>query len=123
MKDRIREVRHRSGESMKTFGAKIGISAPSVARLESGENNPSEQTVRAICTEYHVNRLWLETGEEPMILEAETADEMIDEKLANGSEFAKALLRVIARMPDDDLAVIERMFSALHDEINKKPGE
>ena len=44
---------------------------------------------------------------------------MIDEKLANGSEFAKALLRVIGSMSDEDLLVVERMFAALQSEMKK----
>lgn len=62
MNKRIFEVRQSASLSMRAFGERIGISGPSVARLESGENNPSEQTIRAICSEFHVNRAWLESG-------------------------------------------------------------
>lgn len=62
MNNRIREVRQHEHLSMKSFGDRIGISSPSVSRIESGENNPSEQTIRAICSEFHVSRLWLEQG-------------------------------------------------------------
>lgn len=61
--ERIKQIRKAQNLSMKAFGEKIGISSPSVARIESGENNPSEQTIRAICSEFNVNREWLETGE------------------------------------------------------------
>ncbi len=62
MNKRIFEVRQSASLSMRAFGERIGISGPSVARLESGENNPSEQTIRAICSEFHINRAWLEDG-------------------------------------------------------------
>jgi transcriptional regulator with XRE-family HTH domain len=62
MNKRIFEVRQSASLSMRAFGDRIGISGPSVARIESGENNPSEQTIRAICQEFNVNRDWLVDG-------------------------------------------------------------
>lgn len=78
MNDRIKAVRKMQSLSMKAFGEHIGISAPSVARLESGENNPSEQTVRAICSEFNVNRHWLETGEGEMYVSRPLLPELVD---------------------------------------------
>lgn len=66
MKERIKQVRERANLSQRAFAQRIGISGPSVARLESGENNPGEQTIRAICSEFGVRREWLELGHEPM---------------------------------------------------------
>lgn len=62
MNNRIREVRQSAGLSMKAFGDRIGISSASVSKIETGINNPSEQTIRAICSEFHISRLWLEQG-------------------------------------------------------------
>lgn len=62
MNKRIYEVRQSASLSMRAFGEKIGISGQSVARLESGENNPSEQTIRAICSEFNISRDWLVDG-------------------------------------------------------------
>lgn len=62
MNNRIREVRQHEHLSMKSFGDRIGISSASVSKIETGINNPSEQTIRAICSEFHVSRLWLEQG-------------------------------------------------------------
>ena len=62
MNNRIREVRQNAGLNMQAFGARLGISSPSVSKIESGINNPSEQTIRAICSEFHVNRDWLVDG-------------------------------------------------------------
>lgn len=75
MHNRIKEVRKQSGLALRPFGAKIGISAPSVLRIEDGTNNPSEQTIRAICSCFNVNRHWLETGEGEMYV-AKNEDEL-----------------------------------------------
>ncbi len=62
MNNRIREVRKHAGLSMQAFGEKLGVSSPSVSKIEAGINNPSEQTIRAICSEFNVNRDWLVDG-------------------------------------------------------------
>lgn len=66
MNDRIKQIRELNKLSQRAFANRIGISGPSVARLESGENNPGEQTIRAICSEFGIRREWLELGHEPM---------------------------------------------------------
>lgn len=62
MKDRIKEIRQDNKLSMDKFGERIGITKASVSRIESGENNPSEQTIILICREFGVNEEWLRTG-------------------------------------------------------------
>ena len=63
MGERIREIRKALGMTLEQFGERIGISAQSVSRIETGINNPSEQTIRAIIREFDVNEYWLRTGE------------------------------------------------------------
>ena len=121
---RIRFVRQNlpGRVNMEKFGAMLGgISAPAINSYELNNVVPSTSTIALICREFNISRVWLETGEEPMSIAPETPDEFVDEKLASGSEFAKALLRVIARMPDEDLQAVERLFSALRDEMKKSP--
>ena len=100
--ERIAYVRKESAKSQRIFGEMIGISGPSVARLETGENNPSEQTIRAICKEFNVNRRWLETGEGDPYVPAEPADalaEEIAEIMKGESPMAQAIMTSLAAMP------------------------
>lgn len=60
--NRIKEVRKESKLTQSEFGGKIGISLSGVSSLEIGKNTPSEQTIRAICSEFNVNRDWLVDG-------------------------------------------------------------
>lgn len=62
---RIKEIRTGANLSMRAFAERIGISSSAVALIETGKNNPSEQTIRAICSEFGIFREWLETGEGP----------------------------------------------------------
>ena len=53
---RIKKVRMKAELTQPAFGEVLGISKAAVQKLESGENNPSEQTIRAICEKFGVNR-------------------------------------------------------------------
>ncbi|MCI5956136.1 MAG: helix-turn-helix domain-containing protein [Clostridiales bacterium] len=66
MNRRIKLVLLDSKLTQVEFAKRIGISRTGVQKLISGENNPREQTIRAICSEFNVRRAWLETGEGEM---------------------------------------------------------
>lgn len=63
MKNRLREIRQNASLSQTEFAEKICISRSALSKIESGENNPSEQTIVLICERFGINRRWLETGE------------------------------------------------------------
>ena len=63
MNNRIKELRLDLGLSQEALGKQIKIGRSSVSKLESGENNPSDQTISLICKEFNVNEDWLRTGE------------------------------------------------------------
>lgn len=60
---RLKRIRSENKLTQEEFGRKIGIGKTSVSKLESGENNPSERTIKLICSEFNVNEHWLRTGE------------------------------------------------------------
>ncbi len=62
MNERIKELRKTLEVSQRDFGKKIGITDTAVSKLENGERNPSEQTLKSICREYNVNYIWLTEG-------------------------------------------------------------
>lgn len=64
MNTRIKYVRKEIAKmTLVQFGEKIGISAASCSLLESGKNNPSDQTIRSICREFGIREEWLRTGQ------------------------------------------------------------
>ena len=71
---RIRQVRKADSLTLTEFGNKIGITAASVSAFELGKTNPSDQTIRSICREFKVNKIWLRSGEGEMF-QAMTEDE------------------------------------------------
>lgn len=118
MNRRIRQVREESGLNRVKFSDKIGISESACRKLESGENNPSEQTVRAICSVFKVRRQWLEEGAEPMRLPDDEDDEIVDSVLAGEDEFVKALIRAIAKTPGG-WEKMREVFTAVQAELDK----
>ena len=105
MKDRIKQVRTSAQATQEEFAGKIGISKSSVSLLESGRNNPSEQTIRAICEHYNVDRLWLETGKGEMLRERTREEELsalMGKLLTCPPSFKHRLISVLLRMDESE---------------------
>lgn len=66
MNERIKEIRLALGLTQKEFGYKLGIKQTSIASIEIGRTNLSEQAIAAICYYYNVNENWLRTGQGSM---------------------------------------------------------
>ena len=63
--ERIKELRISQGLTMEQFRERIGIKRSSISLIESGKNNPSDQTIMLICREFGYNEEWLRDGIEP----------------------------------------------------------
>lgn len=124
MNSRIKQIRLNANLTTRAFGERIGITSSSVSLLESGKNNPSEQTIRAICREFHVDRRWLETGEGVPFAPHAEDDALIDEVLSGDSEFVRAVIRGVARTPGG-WEKMREIFDAIRrelDAIDRRPG-
>lgn len=120
--DRIKVVRKHFSLNQSDFGKKIGIGIAAVSKLESGDNNPSEQTIRAICSEFCVRRDWLESGEEPMLFERGEDDELIDTILSESTDFVRAVIRGITRTPGG-WEKLREMMLAIQQELDAQKKE
>ena len=85
--ERIKQIRKNQNQTMEVFGQRIGVTRNSISMIESGRNNPSDQTIRSICREFSVSETWLRTGEGDMyeprptdLLDALTAEYGFSEK-------------------------------------------
>lgn len=115
MEKRIAQVRKERQLSVRAFGAAIGISGSAVSKLENGENGPSEQSIRAICSNFNISREWLETGKGTKDLEQSVDDAERMGRLVFGmSETKKQLFRILSEMPDE---LLDEMISYLKKEI------
>ena len=116
---RIKKVRMKAELTQPAFGEVLGISKAAVQKLESGENNPSEQTIRAICEKFGVNRQWLETGDKsikPYAREPDLETE-VRSLLKNEPPVKQAVMISLAAMPDEWW---DAWAQKLHAEIEKQ---
>ena len=118
--ERVRKIRTDKGLSQAEFGRKLGITRSSVFKIESGENNPSTQTIKLICQEFAISYDWLVNGVEPMYLPKEEAANWKLERLMQGdNEFVKAVFRELADLSADAWEELEAVIKRLAAE--KKP--
>lgn len=119
MNNRIKQVQKESKYTQQVFAEKIGISRTALQKLQTGENNPSEQTIRAICTQFNIRREWLETGEGPMNPPEAEDDILIDEIMAQHSDFVRAAFKAITRTPGG-WEMLEQLAKNLAEEMQTK---
>ncbi len=118
LSERIKAVRKAAGLNQKDFGTKIGIGMSAVSLLESGTNNPSDQTLRLICSEFGISRRWLETGEGEMIDPQVSSDiQSITRTMEGQSEAKKRLVRFVVNMPPD---LAEAFLAYLDSQMQKE---
>lgn len=123
MKDRIKEIRKNSPEkTLERFGEKIGISGAAVSQIESGKTNPTNQTIKAICSVYRVNENWLRTGEGKMYLTQEDEEAAYVSELLLGSDnelysIIKAIMKTYSELGEKEKKVLESFAKDLRDNL------
>lgn len=123
MKDRIKEIRKNSPEkTLERFGEKIGISGAAVSQIESGKTNPTNQTIKAICSVYRVNENWLRTGEGKMYLPQEDEEAAYVSDLLLGSDnelysIIKAIMKTYSELGEKEKKVLESFAKDLRDNL------
>lgn len=114
MNERIKSVRKKYNLSQEEFGNKIRIGRSSVAKLESGENNPSEQTIELICKNFRVNREWLLNGfGEPYKSEKGAFSEILSDLEDSDDDFIKDLISVYMELDDASKAALRKLADGL----------
>ena len=117
--ERIKYLRKEILEkTQKDFGSQIGLKTNSVSDIESGKNNPTEQTIKAICREFNVSYLWLTEEIEPMKESLDT-DSMarIDDIMTGENEFAKNLFREFAKLDNSEWKTLEKLIKNIAKEL------
>lgn len=119
MNERIKQIRTESGLNQTDFAKRISVSRSAVCKMESGENSPSEQTIKLICREFSVNENWLRTGNETMFLESKKND-MISKMLgdvikADESDFKRRLVSALSKLDDAGWESLEKLIDDISD--------
>lgn len=112
--ERVRILRKELNLTLEKFGEKIGMKKNSISQIENNRNALTEQTIKSICREYHVNYSWLVNGDGEMFSN-DDADlkERIDQIMEGESDFHKTLIKSIINLDDESLAVIQALIDTL----------
>lgn len=113
LNERIKKVRMDAGLSLRAFANLIGLNqGSSVLKIEKGENNPSEQTLRLISSNFKINFLWLKTGDGPEKLDM-TDDELVEEIMTGSNEYAKSVMKAFAKLGDEEWEMLKKVLDKL----------
>lgn len=66
MNERIKQIRRELGLTQAKFAERIGLKQNSIALIESGKRNISDQAVLSICREFGIMEDWIRHGDGPM---------------------------------------------------------
>lgn len=117
--ERIKYLRKEILEiTQKEFGSQIGLKPNSVSDIESGKNNPTEQTIKAICREFNISYIWLIEGIEP-IKESLDTDSMarIDDIMTGENKFAKNLFKEFSKLDNSEWKALEKLIKNIVKEL------
>lgn len=114
---RIKKLRKHYDMTQQDFAERIGLKQNSIALIESGKRNISNQAILSICREFDVNETWLRTGEGEMFLPKDTDSEIaefIGTMLSDANpSFKKRLIKALSELPEEAWQGIEAFAKRL----------
>lgn len=124
MHERISKVVADSGLTKTAFSERIKVTQQHMSNLCLGKRDPSDRTISDICREFHVNEVWLRTGEgAPYLSTSEQLGAMIGSIIHGEPDFRQRLISVLLRMSPDEWALLEKKAWELVAEMEKGKKE
>lgn len=111
MNTRIKEIRKNLQLTQVEFATRLGLKQNSIAQIEMGLRNPSDQTITSICREFGVNELWLRTGEGDMCKQLDRYQELssfFGDLMMTEPDVRHRLIGAIMHADLEELRMIER---------------
>lgn len=120
LNNRIKDLRIALQLTQEDFGKRIGSARNTIANYETGNRNPSNAVIMAICKEFNINEQWLRTGEGEMFVKR-TPDEdlafFMGQLLSKEDDTPKKMFfRAMSKLPDEWFL---ELFNAIKDEYKK----
>ena len=127
MNNRIKQIRKSLGLTQAEFGKRLGLKQNSIALIESGERNTSEQTIHSLEREVNVQEKWLRTGEGQPYIEMSKKERIarfLGEVMADEEEsFRVRFFEALASYTPEDWKALERILSITPFSKNKEEDE
>lgn len=121
--DRIKELRKSLNLTLEEFGKRIGITKPTVSRIENNQSSVTTQVFTAICREFSVSEDWLRTGEGEMFSSSlyDELDKVVEKYHLNDK--AGEMLRKFVELPQEDMEVIYNYMEKVVNAILEKQAK
>lgn len=116
--ERIKQVRKSQKMTQAEFANEIAVSTTTVCQLEVGRYNISRSTKHILCSRFHINPDWLDTGEGEMYVEANTVEYVVPqiaEVLTDNPSLLTAVSEAMKTFTVDDWKKVNLFFSKLSD--------
>lgn len=110
MNERIRKLRKALGLSQEQLGAAIGVSNTAISKIEKGENNLTEQNIKAICREFNVNEKWLRDGIGKPYVESDDSAFAHFSKEHHLTDIEQAILRAYVGLPKEQRNMMQEVI-------------
>lgn len=116
MNKRIKELRKYMGLSQEEFGNRLGISKSAISKIEKGDFEPAQRTIKAICREFNVSYAWLVDGKGEMFsnIPETILDELIDEYDLDFLD--KKIIKKYLELTSDERNAIKKYLKSLIEE-------
>lgn len=119
---RMRAVKKALHMTQEEFAKPLGISFAAVSMTERELNNVSEQNIRAMVREYHVNETWLRTGEGEMfatVLQRDDVAAFMGDIMKDEDDFRLRFISALAKLTPEEWQIPKNIIMEIAGEINK----
>lgn len=127
MNERIRELRKTLGLTLERFGEALGVGKTAINKIESGQNNVTEQMFKSICREFDVREEWLRTGEGEMFKELSRSEKiavfLTDVLKDEDDSFRKQFIEAFSELDLNDWKVLEGICNSIIEKRAKKENQ
>ena len=117
MFQRIKRARKVLDLTQQAFAERIGVKQNTIALIESGKRNTSDQLLLGVCREFKISETWLRTGKGEMFIKRTANDEIsafVDLALCDEpGNIRYRFLSALAAMSEEELQAAARFALAL----------
>lgn len=96
------------------FSKKLNITRGNLASIEVGRIAFTSRNIKAVCTAYNINELWLLEGIEPIFrqqsIQEEIASYIGDILSADDNAFQKRFILALSKLDNDGWDVLEKLI-------------
>lgn len=121
--DRIKAVRKQKGYTQQQLGDAIGVKQNTIAQYEINRNIPNGAAILAICKEFGVDRIWLETGVgEPFkpVDRSEQITAILNHAIKHNDTARDRLIRAFSQLPDEMYGQAEKILEEIVANLQKE---